>query len=204
MKIGLLFGCFNPIHNGHLGMAKTLLNDNIIDKVLIIPAKININTKDSKLISDKFRYEMIELAISDLKNIEVSDIEIKRNEQNYTYQTVIELKEKSLNDELYLIIGADNLKKLNWWKNVDILLMNVKIIAINRGEENIQEIINNDDLLKKHKNRIITISSSKSNSISSTLVRNKIKNNEDVKDLIDEKVLEYIVKNNLYKGEFYE
>lgn len=201
MKIGLLFGCFDPIHKDHLNMAKMLVEDGFVDKVIVIPAKTNLNVKDSPIISGRYRYEMIKIASKDLNAIEVTDLEMKKEKQNYTYSTVMELREIYPNDELYLIIGDDNLKNLYWWKNVDVLLNSVKVIAMNRDEKNIEDIIDHDAFLKKYKDRFIAISFYKNNLVSSALVRKRLKHRESVEDLIDKGVLDYIIKNNLYKGD---
>ena len=122
MRLGVYVGSFNPVHKGHIQVANYLLDNNYIDKIEIIPTG---NYWDKKnLIDVNFRIEM-------LKFYESEKIYINETLNNceYTYQVLNELKKD--NNELYLIIGSDNLPNFHLWKNIDEILKN-KVIVVSR------------------------------------------------------------------------
>ena len=181
MKLGVYMGSFNPPHKGHIKVVNYLLDKNIVDKVLIVPT---INYWDKNNLID------INDRINMLKFYESDNIIVDKENNNYCYtiDLVYVLKEKYPNDELYLIIGADNIIEFHKWKNYQELLDN-KIIVMSR---------NNIDVLpyveKLGKDNFIIINDFPYIDISST----KLRNNLDSKYL-DKKVLSYIKKNNLYE-----
>ena len=181
MKLGVYMGSFNPPHKGHIKVVNYLLDKNIVDKVLIVPT---INYWDKNNLID------INDRINMLKFYENDNILVDNEDNNYCYtiDLVYALKEKYPNDELYLIIGADNIIEFHKWKNYQELLDN-KIIVMSR---------NNIDVLpyveKLGKDNFIIINDFPYIDISST----KLRNNLDSKYL-DKKVLSYIKANNLYE-----
>ena len=191
MKIGVYVGSFNPPHKGHIKIVNHLIN-NYLDKIIIIPTGnywekidlVNINDRINML---KF-YEN-ESVIIDNKN----------NNIEYTYQILNKLKKEYKEDSLNLIIGADNIVNLNKWKNYkEILTYN--LIIINRNNIKTLDYL---EMLNK-KDKYIIVNDLPDIHISSTQIRNKLKNNEkDISIYIDDCVLNYILENNLY-GENYE
>ena len=121
----------------------------------------------------------------------INDNEI--NNYDYTYQVLDKLKEEYINDDLYLIMGADNIVNFHKWKNIDIILKN-KVIVLNRNDINIEDYIDKFD-----KDKFIIINDFKPINISSTDIRERLKNNENVLDVLDKDVYEYIRKNKLYE-----
>ena len=130
MRIGVYVGSFNPVHDGHIHVANYLLENNYVDKVLLLPTPWYWDKKD--LASMKHRINMLKFCETD--KIIVDSI---HNNYDYTYQ-VLEALEKDYNDELYLIIGSDNLENLHLWKNIEEILK-YNIIVLNRGD-NIDKI----------------------------------------------------------------
>ena len=178
MDIGIFVGSFNPPHDGHIKIAKYLIENNYVDKVLILPTPNYWNKQD--LVSIKDRINM--LKFYEDKNIVIDDI---HNNYPYTYLVLKSLEHDYPNDTLYLILGSDNIKDLNKWKNLELILKH-KIIVMNRGD-NIEEYIN-----KLGKEHFIVVDNFQSINISSTKIR------EGNVDNINPKVLEYIKNNHLY------
>jgi len=180
MKVGVYVGSFNPVHNGHKIIMDYLLENKYLDKIIVIPT-LSYWDKNN-LIDIKDRTNM-------LKYLENENIIINTtlNKYEYTYEILEELKKEY--DDLYLIIGADNLEKFNLWKNVDKILEN-KILIINRNSIDVSKYMNN-------KNFILVNGLDEIN-ISSTYIRENI-NKKDIKYLLDKDVLKYIKDNNLYE-----
>ena len=192
MKIGIFGGSFNPPHKMHESIASQLIERKIIDKVIFVPTS-NFYPK-AGLISDEERLSMLKLLIKDKKEFEVSDYEFGR--LTYTYQTLEYFKKENKDAEIYFICGSDNLAQLDTWKEYKKILTDYKLIVIPR-EDNIEEILNK---YNEYKNNII-VANLENNYLSSTLVRNFLKEEkyQEVKEYINEFVLDYIIKNNLYK-----
>lgn len=191
MKIGIFGGSFNPVHNMHTDIAKYLINNNYLDKIIFVPAGTKYKYKNN-LISNKDRYNMLLLSTKELNNIEVSNYELKDN-LVYTYQTLDYYKKQFPNDEIYFICGADNLDYIDKWEKGTYILNTYNIILIARNT------FNTKDLLSKYKDYHITLANINMNNISSTIIRNNINNNIDVSKYLNTKVLEYIKEHNLYK-----
>lgn len=197
--IAIFGGSFNPPINSHLKLAKQILeNLNYIEKIIYVPVSTKYNRK-SNLIEDIHRYNMLKKMCESEKNLEVSNIELTYERQLYTIETLDIFKNKYPNHDIYFIMGTDNLKDLYTWKEPERILKDYKIIVLERGEDKLEEIIENNELLKKNKMSIVGVKQIKPIKISSTIVRQKIKNGENIKDFLKEEVLEYISKNNLYK-----
>lgn len=124
-KIGVYIGSFNPPHIGHLKVAEYVLDKKLVDKVLLIPTPGYWDK--TNLVDVKHRVAMLKYFERD--NIIVDNI---HNKEPYTYQVLNSLKKDYYNDELYLIIGSDNLEKFHQWKNVEEILKH-RIIVLKRG-----------------------------------------------------------------------
>lgn len=190
MKIGILGGSFNPPHKMHKQIALKLIEKKYLDKVIYVPTGDKYN-KD-ELIEAKHRYNMIKLMIKNYHELELSDYELKNN-LTYTYQTLDYFRKIYPHDVIYFICGSDNLKEINDWKKVEYILSNFKILVIKRNNDNI------DDILSNIKGGNIDIASIELDDISSTYIRRNIKNKRKILSMIDDDVLDYIDKNNLYR-----
>jgi nicotinate-nucleotide adenylyltransferase len=194
MKLGLFFGSFNPPTKSHIELAYYAIDQNYVDKVLLIPNYGN--PLHNKKLEDSFhRFNMLKTIEKENKNIEVSDIEIKRGKVSYTYEILDELRELYKEDELFLIVGSDIIKEFKKWKNYEYILKNYKIIINKRNNDNINKII--DDEYSLYKDNLI-VSNIVVQNISSTLVREAIYNKEDFSIYVSKSIYEYIVNNNLY------
>lgn len=169
-KIGFFGGCFNPPTKIHIELANNLIKANKLDKVVFIPVN-DLYTKN-ELILAEHRLNMIKLAVKDNNNLEVDDIEIKENKKLFAVDAFELISKKYSNKcEIFFIMGSDNFKKMNNWKNYDKIKEN-KYIVIERDK----------------------------NKISSTQIRKMIENNdEEVINYLSKDVYKYIKQNELYK-----
>jgi nicotinate-nucleotide adenylyltransferase len=191
-KAGIFGGTFDPVHLGHLITARSVLEQRQLDKIIFMPCYVSPHKTDKTSSSPLHRLNMVKLAIENYEGFALSDYEIKKEGVSYTIDTIIELK-KSF-DEIELIIGYDSLVNFETWKEPDKLVELAKLIVMKR---------NNSDARTKEKtsrffNRAIFVDTPVID-ISSTLIRERIKNNLPADFLVPEKVLKYINENNLYK-----
>ena len=193
MKIGIFGGSFNPPHNMHIDIANYMINRHYVDKVIFVPTGSKYTYKNN-LIEEEHRYNMLEILSNKDDNIMVSDYELK-SEVVYTIDTLKHFKEEYPNDEICFICGLDNFSYIDKWKNGEEILTNYKIVVINRDGNDLDELLVKYD---KYKDNII-ISNMEMKHISSTYIRDNIKEIDKVKEYIDEDVLRYIQENKLYR-----
>lgn len=189
-KIGLFFGSFNPIHIGHLIIANYMANYTVLDEVWFIVSPQN-PFKEKKSLGNMYdRLEMVNLAIEDTDNLRVSDIEFNLPQPSYTIDTLVYLQEKYPNKDFVLIMGEDNLAGFMKWKNADIILRDYKIIVYPRPGYD-------GDNLKSHSS--VTMTDTPMMELSSTFIRQAIKENKSIKFFTPDKVADFIDKKGLYR-----
>lgn len=198
MRIGLIGGSFNPPHKIHLEVAINLKEKGYVDKVIYIP-NIRNPYHDKILIPPRDRYEMVKLMIQDYDYLEVSDIEIRHNRQYYTYETMDIFSKQYPDDDIFFIMGSDNLLEIEHWANYEYLLKTYKIIVIKRDIDDINKIINDKPWLKPYKHNIVIIENKESSSLSSTLIKEMISKDQDVEAYLDTKVYDYIKEHHYYE-----
>ncbi len=186
MKIGIFVGSFNPVHKGHIKIVNYILENKFVDKILIIPTGNYWNKNN--IIEVKHRIKMLE-------NYETEKIIIERELNNlpYTYLIIRKLKERYKYDELFLIMGADNIISFDKWMNYEELLK-LNFIIYKRNNVKIEKYLKK---LNKLDNTII-IKDTENINISSSDIRKTINNYLNLKNLLDKNVLNYIINNNLY------
>lgn len=134
MKVGLFFGSFNPIHNGHIEIAKEILNQKKFAEIWFVITPQNPIKDSSSLVSYSHRVKMVELAIKNHDNFLAETIEIKLAKPNYTFNTIEILTKLHPKKSFSLIIGADNFENFHNWKNSKKILDLVNIIVYPRSE----------------------------------------------------------------------
>lgn len=192
MKIGLYFGTFNPIHVGHLIIANHMAEFSDLDQIWMVVTPHNPHKKKDTLLDDYKRLELVFLATENFPKIKPSDIEFKLPQPNYTVHTLAHLQDKFPDYEFSLIMGEDNLKSFHKWKNYEVILEHHGIYIYPRISEDPE-----NTALKNHpKMHLIDAPIVE---ISSTFIRECIKNKKNIRPLLPENVWEYIDHNNLYK-----
>lgn len=196
MKIGIFGGAFNPIHNGHLHLAECYFNHLALDKIIFIPTALPPHKTAEHLISGVDRINMLNLAIKDNSAYSISDIEFHRDCKSYTYDTICELRKIYPNDDFYLIIGSDQfLYFQNWYRAEEILNM-VTVVTSAREENEYNDLC---EFRRMHENmRSSIISNFDVVEVSSSQIRERIKENGDISDLVPKSVEKYIKDKNLY------
>lgn len=197
MRIGIFGGAFNPVHNGHLNIADAFYEALSLDKLLFIPTAKPPHKSDAGLLSGEDRVNMLRLAVEN-KPYEISTIEFERNNKSYTYDTLLELKKLYPDSEFFLIIGADQIIHFDkWYRYEDILGMVTLCTSARENEEEKQLIIKSaqglgiKDSFYMSSRAVIRVSSSE--------IREKIKNGSDVSSLLPKKVFDYISEKGLYR-----
>ncbi|MGY0372431.1 nicotinate-nucleotide adenylyltransferase [Clostridium sp. JNZ J1-5] len=196
---GIFGGTFDPIHNGHLHVAYEALYDLGLDKIIFVPSG-NPPHKTEKLVTDsEIRYELVKKAIEDEKRFDVSSYEIHKSGLSYTYETLEHFNKIEPDTEWYFITGTDCLMELNSWKNINRILNSCRFVVFNRSGYNRSEIMEQKKQLEKKYNAEIVYLDIPILDISSTNIRNKIREEKNISYLIPKKVERLLEKMNLYK-----
>jgi len=193
MKIGILGGSFDPIHNGHLNMALKSYEQYDLDEVWLIPNG-NAPHKDTDKMADALhRMAMCELVAEEYPFLKTCDIEITSEEYSYTYITVTKLKEMYPEHEFYFIMGADSLDYFEKWRKPEIIASVCKILVINRDEFSEEDMAEKISKINAIFPAEIYIVHCPKVDVSSTELRNKLDRND-----VLPAVYNYICDNDLY------
>lgn len=198
-KVGIMGGTFNPIHNGHLMLAKEALKHFSLDEVLFMPSGTSYMKADQKVESGHTRAEMTALAIQDNPHFTLSTMEIERAGNTYTYQTLERLKKEHPDTEYYFIVGADSLFHMANWASPERIFANCCILAAIRDDRTIEEMEEQIDLISQRYNARILLMKTMRMDISSTDIRRKVAAGESIEDDVPESVRVYIGKRGLYR-----
>ncbi len=192
MKIGLFFGTFNPIHIGHLTIANHIAENSDLEQVwFVVTPQSPFKIKNSMLDNHQ-RLEMVFRATKDYNKLRPSDIEFALPQPNYTINTLVYLQEKFPEHEFALIMGEDNLKSFHKWKNYDLILEHHHIYVYPRLSEGTLET-------KFHNNKKVHFINAPIMELSSTFIRNSIKEGKNVRPMLPENVWAYVDEMNFYK-----
>ena len=192
MKIGLYFGTFNPIHVGHLIIANHMVENSDLDEIWMVVTPHNPFKKKSSLLDNHHRLELVYKATEEYPNIKPSDIEFKLPQPNYTSYTLAHISDLYKDKDFSLIMGEDNLKSFHKWKNFETILEHHKIYVYPRISEGITAT-QFDEHPKIHKIAAPIVQ------VSSTMIRNGIKDGKNIKPMLTKEVWSYIDEMNFYR-----
>lgn len=196
-KIAVFGGTFNPIHNGHIHLAKKFAEILCAEKVLVIPTSVPPHKRVFGLASVSDRLQMCRLAVKNESLFEVSDVEIQRGGPSYTSDTLRELKLRYSDSELYLITGEDMFVTLDRWHEPEVIFSLATVCAAPRSVTGSAALFKCAEKLERKgaKTRIENIEYLP---ISSTMVRDAVKEGKSISSYVPAAVERYIRENHLY------
>ncbi|MDE7361166.1 MAG: nicotinate (nicotinamide) nucleotide adenylyltransferase [Oscillospiraceae bacterium] len=196
IKTGIFGGAFNPVHNGHVNLAKEAIEQLKLRRLLIVPT-FESPHKSTKLLPFDERAEMCRLAfsgISDKCEVTVSDIEREMGGVSYTINTIRELARRFPGEQFYLLIGGDMLFSFKDWYKYESILKESKVCAVARGGDSFTDMLE----FAAEMGRVKVLPTNVVD-VSSTEVREKTASGGDISELVPQSVAEYIAEKNLYR-----
>ena len=192
MRIGLFGGSFNPIHNAHIALASTICEQARLDEVWFMVSPQNPLKQAQDLLDENERYEMVKLALeSQAKVLKASNYEFHLERPSYTWKTLRALKQDFPQHEFSLIIGGDNWVRFPRWAHSEEILANHHIYIYPREDSEIDEATLPKNVHLIHTPKI---------NITSTMLREMVRNGKDISAFVPEKVAKAIADNNYYKA----
>lgn len=188
---GLYFGSFNPIHIGHLAIANYLVEFSEIDQLWFVVSPHNPHKKKANLLNDYDRLELAHRAVGDDTRLKVTDIEFYLPKPSYTVDTLAYLKDRHPGHQFKILMGSDNLENFHKWKNYETIVENYGVIVYPRPGFDKTKLIS-------HKN-IIVAENAPLMEISSSFIRNAVKEGKDVRHFLPPKVWEYMDEMGFYR-----
>jgi len=199
-RIGISGGTFDPIHYGHLIIAEEIRETMELEKMVFIPSANPPHKVGIGVTNATHRYNMVKMATESNPWFAVSSIEMERGGYSYTVDTLVQLKQIYGEDTvLFFMTGADVIPELVTWKNFEKLFSLCEFVAVLRPGFNRESLIKEIEFLKSHFMAKIHIVDAPLIGISSTIIREKVRNGKSIKYLVPENVEEYITENGLYK-----
>ncbi|MBS5948930.1 MAG: nicotinate-nucleotide adenylyltransferase [Clostridium sp.] len=196
MKIGIIGGTFNPIHLAHLYIAYEAKYQLNLDKIIFIPTGSPPHKKDMEILEASLRYNMVYEAIKNYEDFEISDYEIEKKGLSYTFETLEHFKNDD--NELYFITGADCLMDIEKWKYPEKIFKLCNFVVFNRAGYSKKNLRIQKEKIQQKFNTNITFLDIIDLEISSSIIRNRIKEGKRIDFFMPREVLEYIITNNLY------
>lgn len=185
-KIGLYGGSFDPIHIGHLILARDARERLDLDRVIFLPARISPHKLDHPPAPPEARCEMLAAALKDEPHLEMDDCEITREGPSFTIDTVRQYREKFPEAKLYYFIGDDNLTELHTWKEIDALQELADFVVLTRAG---MPFLSKFPMIERHVE------------ISSTEIRNRVARGLSVRYMVADSTCEVITKLRLYRND---
>jgi nicotinate-nucleotide adenylyltransferase len=184
-KIGIYGGTFDPIHHGHLILSRQACEELKLDQLIFVPAALSPFKKDPAQASGDLRLSMLRAAIQGQEDFIADDCELKRRPPSYSIDTVLHIRERDPNAELFWLIGADNVNGLNKWHRFDALAKLVQFVVLDRGQA--EKTAHDYPIVRRNID------------ISSTDIRNRVACGRSIRYLVPQAVEEIIRREKLYR-----
>ena len=175
-KLGLFFGTFDPLHNGHVEIGNYFIKELQLDELRFIVTPHNPFKKIKEISSDEQRLKMVSKFCEKQLNVVCSRVEFDLPKPNYTSETLAYINQKNPNSNLYVILGEDNLNNLDKWKDYQKILGHQICVYPRKNQTNVKSKLIDHKMIKLYKAPL--------KDISSTLIRERIKNGISIKDLV--------------------
>lgn len=189
MKIGLYFGSFNPVHVGHLIIASHIASSTSLDQIWFVVSPQNPFKASSSLLNEYHRLHLVNIAIEGEQQLKTSTVEFKLPKPSFTVNTLTYLTEKYPDHTFSIVMGSDGFKNLDKWKNYQTLIKNYPFYIYKRPGFEITETFG----------AAITVVDAPLLEISSTHIRNLVKEKKSIRFLVPDAVKEEIEKNSYYR-----
>lgn len=198
-RIGIMGGSFDPVHNGHIGLAEDARDLAGLEIVYLVPVKLQPFKLDKKMADGKDRLEMVRLAAENSPGLIVCDYELQQEQISYTYKTLEAISEmEGPETEVYFITGTDSMLQIEKWMNAKEMLCKYRFIVGSRPGYKDEELTECIEYLKKEYNTHIVKVENRRRDISSTEIREKLEKGQPLTGLVPEAVEGYINTHGLY------
>lgn len=188
-RVGLFFGSFNPIHNGHVEIAKFVLDKGLVDEVWLVVSPQNPHKSLTELLAVEHRLKMVQLAVEDLNAVTVSNVELTMPVPSYTVDTLGKLRTENPQNDFIILMGGDNLASFPRWKQHEEILAHHRILCYSRaGSEQAS--------LSDHPN--VSILDGPLLDRSSTEIREDLIAGRDIDKKVPSKVVKYMTDRTLF------
>lgn len=204
-KVGLLGGTFNPVHRGHVDLGLRIQEAFGLDKVFYILSAQPPHKAHMEIAPAELRWRMLNEALKPFPQLVPCDIEMKRPTMSWTVDTVDQLKREYPETDFYFISGSEGFLKIRTWKDYKRLMRSLSFIVVVRKpghEEAVEALLNSEDMSLHASSPSVRLFSYRSDtlSISSTLIRGKIKDSQQIDAFVEEEVQKIMEDNNLYES----
>ena len=220
-RIGLLGGTFNPIHNGHLGIAAEVAERLHLRKILFIPSGIPPHKDPRKLVSGCHRLAMVRLAVGAFPKFEACDVEVSRPGKSYTVETVRLLQTAYPDDTLFFILGVDAFAQIHTWEKPDLLVSLCRFVVLSRPGHPFSGLPMDGLFASLDRTALARLDEGKQDTyvvsegpnrgfylirippcrISASDIRRRIRRGEEVRNCLPPQVASYIIKHGIYQGD---
>jgi nicotinate-nucleotide adenylyltransferase len=190
MRVVIYSGSFDPVHRGHLSLAKYVASLPNVDEVWMLPSPRNPLKPQSAVASDFQRLEMLSLAVEDMENIKTCDVELTLPKPSYTWNTLNALKQKNPDIEFKLLVGADNWHLFSKWYKGDEIISRFGLYVYPRPGYTLESTAVDN---------VIFLNDAPQDDVSSTFIRKCLSHGEEIGDMLPKNIKEYINKKRLYK-----
>ncbi|MBI5473766.1 MAG: nicotinate-nucleotide adenylyltransferase [Ignavibacteriae bacterium] len=192
MRLGILGGSFNPPHIGHLIVSSHISAELKLDRIVFVPTSVAPHKVNNHTASPDHRLAMLKLAVQGNPHFDVSDVELRRGGVSYSVDTLRLMKNAGHDDELFLLIGMDNLIDFHTWKSPEEILQLATVIVMTRPGFQVENV---PPMMKDR----VTVCSVPGIDISSREIRERANAGKPITYRVTREVEEYILRNNLYR-----
>jgi nicotinate-nucleotide adenylyltransferase len=184
-KVGIYGGTFDPIHHGHLILARQACEELELDQLIFVPAALSPFKKDAPRASGEQRLSMLRAAIQGQNDFSADDCELKRPPPSYSIDTVLEIRERDQNADLFWLVGADNVGDLPKWRRFNELERLVQFVVLDRG--------------RQRKTPQVYPVVQRNIDISATDIRKRVADGRSIRYLVPKAVEEIIRRDKIYR-----